>query len=84
MNDLGDRIAIGAYLNDGNGSNSGHVRIFELSNASWNQLGFDVDGEAANNQLGFSVAINGVGDRMAAGAWNNVGGAANSGHVRVY
>jgi hypothetical protein len=47
-------------------------------------LGFDVDGEAANDRSGYSVAMNGVGDRIAAGAWNNVGGAANAGHVRVY
>ena len=84
MNDLGDRIAIGAHLNDGNGSNSGQVRIYGLESNSWNQLGFDVDGETANDRLGYSVAMNGVGDRIAAGAWNNVGGAANAGHVRVY
>jgi hypothetical protein len=84
MNDLGDRIAIGARLNDGNGSNSGHVRIYGLESNSWNQLGFDVNGEAANDRSGYSVAMNGVGDRIAAGAWNNVGGAANAGHVRVY
>ena len=27
----GTRVAIGAWLNDGNGSNSGHVRIFQVS-----------------------------------------------------
>jgi hypothetical protein len=29
INSLGNRIAIGGYKNDGNGSNSGHVRIYE-------------------------------------------------------
>lgn len=28
----GSKVAIGAYLNDGNGSNSGHVRIYSNSN----------------------------------------------------
>ena len=28
MNAAGDRVAIGAVLNDGNGSESGHVRVY--------------------------------------------------------
>ena len=31
MNAAGDRVAIGARFNSGNGSNSGHVRIYEYS-----------------------------------------------------
>jgi hypothetical protein len=30
MNDVGDRVAIGAPLNDGNGVNSGSVRIYSI------------------------------------------------------
>ena len=33
LNSVGDRVAIGAILNDGNGSNSGHTRIYELENS---------------------------------------------------
>ena len=50
MNDNGDRIAIGANFNDGNGSDAGHVRVFEYSNNSWTQLGSDIDGEAAGDK----------------------------------
>ena len=32
LNAFGDKLAIGAFRNDGNGSNSGHVRIFSLPN----------------------------------------------------
>ncbi|ULC57941.1 T9SS type A sorting domain-containing protein [Flaviramulus sp. BrNp1-15] len=32
LNDDGNIVAIGAYLNDGNGSNSGHARLFSNSN----------------------------------------------------
>jgi len=84
MNDLGDRIVVGAYLDDGNGSNSGHVRVYEISGSLWEQLGFDLDGEAANDYSGISVAMNAVGDRVASGAIYNDGGGSNSGHVRVY
>ena len=30
MNDAGDRVAIGAYFNDGNGIDSGSVRIYKI------------------------------------------------------
>jgi len=41
----GNTIAIGARLNNGNGSNSGHTRIYEWINSSWTQKGLDIDGE---------------------------------------
>ena len=84
MNDLGDRIVVGAYFDDGNGTNSGHVRVYEISGSLWEQLGFDLDGEAANDYSGISVAMNAVGDRVASGGVGNDGGGSNSGHVRVY
>jgi len=47
VNSAGDRVAIGAYVNDGTVSYAGHVRVYEYSNSSWTQLGSDIDGEAA-------------------------------------
>ncbi len=43
----GTIVAIGAYMNDGNGTSSGHVRVYEYSSSTWTQLGADIDGEAA-------------------------------------
>ena len=43
MNSAGDRVAIGAYENDGTGDNAGHVRIYEYSSSSWTQVGSDID-----------------------------------------
>ncbi|MCP4743838.1 MAG: hypothetical protein GY871_16660, partial [Actinomycetales bacterium] len=45
----GNRVAIGADRNDGNGSDAGHVRIYGLSGNTWIQLGQDIDGEAAGD-----------------------------------
>ena len=45
----GSRVAIGALANDGGGTRSGHVRIYQYNNNSWSQLGSDIDGEAAND-----------------------------------
>ena len=53
----GTIVAIGATYNDGNGSNSGHVRVFQYSNSSWSQLGNDIDGEAAGDYSGYSVSL---------------------------
>ena len=49
MSSDGTIVAIGAPYNDGNGSNSGHVRVYQYSGGSWSQLGTDINGEAAND-----------------------------------
>ena len=80
----GTRVAIGARLNDGTGSNAGHVRIYELSGGTWTQLGSDIDGEAANDNSGWSVSLSSDGTRVAVGARYNDGTSNDTGHVRIY
>ena len=53
----GSIVAIGADFNDGNGNNAGHVRVYEWDGIGWFQLGVDIDGEAANDQSGYSVSL---------------------------
>jgi hypothetical protein len=59
MNDAGDRVVIGAPLNDGNDGNeqdAGQVRIYEHTTLNgWNLLESDIDGENAGANCGFSV-----------------------------
>ena len=43
----GVRLAIGATGNDGNGTNSGHVRVYEWNGFLWSQIGDDIDGEVS-------------------------------------
>ena len=54
MAEDGTRVAVGAPKNDGNGTNAGHVRVYEFVGASrtWVQLGGDIDGEAAQDLSG--------------------------------
>ncbi|MEM9980621.1 MAG: hypothetical protein AAF808_23585, partial [Cyanobacteria bacterium P01_D01_bin.2] len=80
----GSRLAIGAAGNDGNGSLSGHVRVYEWSGSAWAQLGQDIDGEAGGDQSGYSVSLSSDGSRLAIGAIENDGNGFRSGHVRVY
>ena len=84
MNAAGNKVAIGAKDNDGNGINSGHVRIYEWNGTAWTQLGADIDGEAAGDNSGYFVAMNFAGDRVAIGAKDNDGNGADAGHVRIY
>ena len=80
----GTILAIGAIKNDGNGSDSGHVRVYQFSSGSWTQIGSDIDGEAANDQSGYSVSLSSDGTILAVGAPFNDGTASNAGHARVY
>ena len=57
LNSDGTVVAVSARDNDGAGSGAGHVRVFEYANNDWNQLGADIDGEAANDQFRYSVAL---------------------------
>jgi hypothetical protein len=80
----GTRLAVGAYLNDGTGTDAGHVRVFNWSGSAWIQLGADIDGEAAGDQFGWSVALSSDGTRLAVGAISNDGTGTDAGHVRVF
>ena len=84
MNSAGDRVAIGAYYNDGTASEAGHVRIYSYNGSAWSKLGADIDGEAGADYSGYSVSMNSSGDRVAIGAYGNDGSASGAGHVRVY
>jgi hypothetical protein len=80
----GKRVAVGAPLDDGSGTNAGHVRIYELSENRWIQLGQDIDGEAAGDRSGRSVSLSAYGNRVAIGAYLNDGNGIDAGHVRIY
>jgi len=84
MSSNGTRVAIGSKENDGNGSNSGHVRVYEYDESSWNQIGQDIDGKNMNDLSGYSVSLSSDGSKLAIGSTGNDGNGIDSGHVRVY
>jgi hypothetical protein len=77
-------VAIGAPYNDGNGSDSGHVRVYKNISDVWTQIGTDIDGEAAIDYSGSSVSLSSDGSVVAIRAFINDGNGTDSGHVRVY
>jgi hypothetical protein len=80
----GSIVAIGALYNAGGGTQRGHVRIYAWNGAAWVQRGADIDGEANNDQSGYSVSLSSNGSIVAIGANYNAGGGYRIGHVRVY
>ena len=81
----GKTLAVGAPRNDGNGNNSGHVKIYKVdSSNNWIQVGNDIDGEKAGDYSGESVSLSSDGKTLAVGASNNDANGYYSGHVRVY
>jgi Flp pilus assembly pilin Flp len=80
----GSTVAIGAYNNDGNGTDAGHVRIYKNISGTWTQIGLDIDGEAAGDESGYSVSLSSDGSTVAIGAYRNNGFGTDAGHVRIY
>ena len=80
----GSIVAIGGINNDGNGSNSGHVRVYKNMAGTWTKIGADIEGEVSYDQSGYSVSLSSDGSIVAIGAPYNDGNGSNSGHVRVY
>lgn len=83
----GKIIAMGAPGNDGNGTNSGLVRVYENIAGVWMQLGTDIYGGNYNSwgpRNGFSVSLSADGKILAMGAPYNGPGIHSSGYVRVF
>ena len=80
----GSVVAVGAHYNDGNGSDAGHVRIYENISGTWTQIGSDIDGETANDRFGNSICLNTDGSVVAIGAYWNCANGMRAGHVRIY
>lgn len=79
INSDGSRVAIGAKDNDGNGTDSGQVRIFEWDGSNRVQLGNDIYGDGAHDEFSV-VSISANGDRIVIGT--NAGSA--TGYVKVF
>jgi hypothetical protein len=84
LSDDGSRIAIGARYNSIGASNAGTVRVLEWDGSAWLQLGQIIEGSAAGDESGWSVAINAAGTRIAIGARYHDLPDRNSGNTRMF
>jgi hypothetical protein len=76
-------FAVGAVESDGNGPNSGQVRVYQFVDDVWQQLGSSLYGEAEADEFG-RVALSADGAILAVGALYNQGTGCRAGHVRVF
>ena len=78
----GKTVAIGTPFNDeGGGLDAGHLRLYNLVDDVWKQIGHDINGENEEDRFGYSVSLSADGRTVAVGApWN----AEKSGKVKVY
>ena len=80
----GTKLIVGGRKNDGNGTDSGHVRVFNWNGTAWVQLGLDIEGSSAGDLFGNSVAISNSGTRIVVGAPSADAPNSNSGHVKIF
>jgi len=83
----GTIVAVGAQFNDGNGIDSGHVRVYFFQTNDWVHMGQDLNGESEGDWFGYSVQLSSNGQILVVGAIFNDGKDGqfyDSGHVRIY
>lgn len=76
-------VAVSTPMNDGSFSNAGHVRIYTWNGSDWIQKGSDIDGEAAEDNSGWSISMPDE-STIAVGGPKNAGGGFLNGHTRIY
>ena len=88
ISDDGETIAIGAHYNNGiNGEDSGHVRIYQLDGdgTNWDLIGDVINGDAAGDESGYSVALSANERIVVIGApWAYSSSEIQTGEVKVY
>ncbi|SFB08549.1 Por secretion system C-terminal sorting domain-containing protein [Flavobacterium swingsii] len=80
----GTTLAVGARFNNGNGVDSGQVKVYRYNGTNWVRIGNNIYGEAAGDALGSSVSLSFDGTILAAGAPRNNGNGTRSGSTRIY
>ena len=61
----GNRVAVAAYRNNGNGISFGLVKIYQWSENDWIQVGGDIEGKENDESIGRSIALSEKGDKIA-------------------
>jgi len=77
-------MAMSAPENDGNGLQSGHVKVYSFNGIDWAQKGQDIQGANPRDFSGSSLALNGDGSALIIGSHLNDDNGPNAGHVRIY
>jgi len=74
-------VAVGAPHHNANGQFSGHVKVFEITEGAWSQIGSDIEGSNSFDKCGAEVSLSADGYWMAVGCYGHDSG---TGYVKVY
>jgi len=82
--DDGNTLAVGAYGNDDNGQDAGHVRVFDWDGTDWSLRGTAILGDSAGDYSGYGVALSSDGNTVAIGSIHSNPTGTIEGSFRVY
>ncbi|MEM0518045.1 MULTISPECIES: T9SS type A sorting domain-containing protein [Aequorivita] len=80
----GTRVAIGSIDHRSQGINTGQVRVFGWNGNAWVKLGSNINGEAMEDQFGYSVKLSADGNTFVAGALYADPVSNGNGEISVY
>ena len=84
----GNRLAVGAFGNDGAANDSGHTRVYERRrndpSSEWIQIGGDLDGSSGRDYSGWSTSLSNDGSSLAFGSPKNDYYGDESGQVKIF
>jgi hypothetical protein len=86
LNSIGNRLAVGAYsaVPANQNEKRGHVKIYEYNGNAWSLIG-TINGVHGGEAFGYSVSLDGAGNRVAIGAiGSNNGNKQSAGSLSVY
>lgn len=61
----GSVMAVSAPGNDNNGTDAGHIRVYSKASGTWTQIGQDIEGTNADDQIGYKIALSDDGSTVA-------------------
>lgn len=61
----GNVMAVSAPGNDNNGTDAGHIKVYTKTNGTWTQIGQDIQGDIADDQIGYKIALSDDGTTVA-------------------
>ena len=68
LNGDGTIVAIGAFHSSLNGDRAGYVKVYELVEGTWNQLGDTIVGQQPLNRIGYTLDLDELGYTLAIGS----------------
>ena len=84
LSDDGNRLVVGAPLNDSVSNLAGQAKVYQYINSDWSQIGTDILGDSNAVYLGIAVAMSGNGNNFSIGAYRDDPNGTSSGNTQIF